>query len=159
MNCRICGLCQHQCPLLFHQCAEWREAHGGRVGKILPNLGRKSCSGLCRVEFHSNNYPTLPKSQRGQSRHEALTHLCLFRHNKVRLKNDNDIVVYENLSGDIRFSKNLPQPNNLNRWFYTQHFINIHVFICKKKKKEPTSMNPLINSWLFHQILISEFKH
>uniref|UniRef100_M4AJ73 IkappaB kinase n=1 Tax=Xiphophorus maculatus TaxID=8083 RepID=M4AJ73_XIPMA len=35
-------------------------------------------------------------------------------HNKVRLKNDNDIVVYENLSGDIRFSKNLPQPNNLN---------------------------------------------
>ncbi|XP_043964342.1 inhibitor of nuclear factor kappa-B kinase subunit beta [Gambusia affinis] len=35
-------------------------------------------------------------------------------HNKVRLKNDNDIVVYESLSGDIRFSKNLPQPNNLN---------------------------------------------
>ncbi|XP_037535969.1 inhibitor of nuclear factor kappa-B kinase subunit beta [Nematolebias whitei] len=35
-------------------------------------------------------------------------------HNKVRLKQDNDIVVYEDLSGEVRFSKHLPQPNNLN---------------------------------------------
>ncbi|TMS03184.1 Inhibitor of nuclear factor kappa-B kinase subunit beta [Larimichthys crocea] len=35
-------------------------------------------------------------------------------HNKLRLKQDNDIVVYEDLSGEVRFSKNLPQPNNLN---------------------------------------------
>uniref|UniRef100_A0A7N5ZRM3 IkappaB kinase n=1 Tax=Anabas testudineus TaxID=64144 RepID=A0A7N5ZRM3_ANATE len=35
-------------------------------------------------------------------------------HNKLRLKQDSDIVVYEDLSGDVRFSKHLPQPNNLN---------------------------------------------
>nr|XP_043881096.1 inhibitor of nuclear factor kappa-B kinase subunit beta isoform X1 [Solea senegalensis] len=35
-------------------------------------------------------------------------------HNKVRLKQDDDIVVYEDLTGEIRFSKHLPQPNNLN---------------------------------------------
>ncbi|CAL1614924.1 unnamed protein product [Knipowitschia caucasica] len=35
-------------------------------------------------------------------------------HNKVRQKQDEDIVVYEDLSGEIRYSKNLPQPNNLN---------------------------------------------
>ncbi|KAM9360845.1 inhibitor of nuclear factor kappa-B kinase subunit beta [Symphorus nematophorus] len=35
-------------------------------------------------------------------------------HNKLRLKQDNDIVVYEDLSGEVRFSKHLPQPNNLN---------------------------------------------
>ncbi|XP_061585494.1 inhibitor of nuclear factor kappa-B kinase subunit beta [Cololabis saira] len=35
-------------------------------------------------------------------------------HNKVRLKKDDDIVVYEDLSGELRFSKNVPQPNNLN---------------------------------------------
>lgn len=35
-------------------------------------------------------------------------------HNKLRLKQDNDIVVYEDLSGEVRYSKNLPQPNNLN---------------------------------------------
>ncbi|TKS78340.1 Inhibitor of nuclear factor kappa-B kinase subunit beta [Collichthys lucidus] len=35
-------------------------------------------------------------------------------HNKLRMKQDNDIVVYEDLSGEVRFSKNLPQPNNLN---------------------------------------------
>lgn len=36
------------------------------------------------------------------------------RHNKLRLKQDSDIVVYEDLSGVVRFSKQLPQPNNLN---------------------------------------------
>lgn len=44
-----------------------------------------------------------------------IMHLHLFRHNKLRLKQDSDIVVYEDLSGDVRFSKHLPQPNNLNR--------------------------------------------
>uniref|UniRef100_A0A8C9YEP6 IkappaB kinase n=1 Tax=Sander lucioperca TaxID=283035 RepID=A0A8C9YEP6_SANLU len=36
-------------------------------------------------------------------------------HNKLRMKQDDDIVVYEDLSGEIHFSKHLPQPNNLNR--------------------------------------------
>lgn len=35
-------------------------------------------------------------------------------HNKLRMKQDDDIVVYEDLSGEVRFSKHLPQPNNLN---------------------------------------------
>lgn len=35
-------------------------------------------------------------------------------HNKLRLKQEDDIVVYEDLSGEVRFSKHLPQPNNLN---------------------------------------------
>ncbi|KAM8760406.1 inhibitor of nuclear factor kappa-B kinase subunit beta [Acanthopagrus schlegelii] len=35
-------------------------------------------------------------------------------HNKLSLKQDTDIVVYEDLSGEVRFSKHLPQPNNLN---------------------------------------------
>ncbi|CAL8249166.1 unnamed protein product [Merluccius merluccius] len=35
-------------------------------------------------------------------------------HNKLRLKQDHDIVVYEDLSGEVRFSKHLPLPNNLN---------------------------------------------
>ncbi|XP_045891476.1 inhibitor of nuclear factor kappa-B kinase subunit beta isoform X1 [Micropterus dolomieu] len=35
-------------------------------------------------------------------------------HHKLRLKQDDDIVVYEDLSGEVRFSKHLPQPNNLN---------------------------------------------
>nr|XP_046243921.1 inhibitor of nuclear factor kappa-B kinase subunit beta [Scatophagus argus] len=35
-------------------------------------------------------------------------------HNKLRLKQNDDIVVYEDLSGEVRFSKHLPQPNNLN---------------------------------------------
>uniref|UniRef100_A0A3B3DS17 IkappaB kinase n=3 Tax=Oryzias melastigma TaxID=30732 RepID=A0A3B3DS17_ORYME len=35
-------------------------------------------------------------------------------HNKVRLKENDDIVVYEDLSGEVQFSKHLPQPNNLN---------------------------------------------
>lgn len=39
----------------------------------------------------------------------------LSRHNKLSLKQNNDIVVYEDLSGEVRFSKHLPQPNNLNR--------------------------------------------
>lgn len=33
------------------------------------------------------------------------------------LKGDNDIVVYENLTGEVHYSKHLPQPNNLNRYF------------------------------------------
>ncbi|KAG7221416.1 hypothetical protein INR49_017292 [Caranx melampygus] len=35
-------------------------------------------------------------------------------HNKLRLKQDDDIVVYEDLSNEVRFSKHVPQPNNLN---------------------------------------------
>ncbi|XP_035515142.1 inhibitor of nuclear factor kappa-B kinase subunit beta isoform X2 [Morone saxatilis] len=35
-------------------------------------------------------------------------------HHKLKLKQDNDIVVYEDLTGEVRFSKHLPQPNNLN---------------------------------------------
>eukprot|EP00064_Thunnus_orientalis_P013736 superscaffoldBa00002286_g13776 len=35
-------------------------------------------------------------------------------HNKLRLKQDDDIVVYEDLAGEVRYSKHLPQPNNLN---------------------------------------------
>lgn len=33
------------------------------------------------------------------------------------LKQDDDVAVYEDLSGEVRFSKHLPQPNSLNRWF------------------------------------------
>uniref|UniRef100_A0A8C5ENQ1 IkappaB kinase n=1 Tax=Gouania willdenowi TaxID=441366 RepID=A0A8C5ENQ1_GOUWI len=35
-------------------------------------------------------------------------------HNKVKLKQERDIVVYESLSGEVRYSKHLPQPNDLN---------------------------------------------
>lgn len=35
-------------------------------------------------------------------------------HQKLSLKQNDDIVVYEDLSGEIRYSKHLPQPNNLN---------------------------------------------
>lgn len=35
-------------------------------------------------------------------------------HNKVRHKQDDDIVVQEDLLGEVRFHKHLPQPNNLN---------------------------------------------
>lgn len=35
-------------------------------------------------------------------------------HEKVSQKRKDDIVVYEHLSGEIRFSKHLPQPNDLN---------------------------------------------
>ncbi|XP_069034230.1 inhibitor of nuclear factor kappa-B kinase subunit beta [Embiotoca jacksoni] len=35
-------------------------------------------------------------------------------HHKLQLKQDDDIAVYEDLSGEVRFSKHLPQPNNLN---------------------------------------------
>ncbi|XP_068168007.1 inhibitor of nuclear factor kappa-B kinase subunit beta isoform X2 [Antennarius striatus] len=35
-------------------------------------------------------------------------------HNKLRLKEDDDIVVYEHLTGEVCFSKHMPQPNNLN---------------------------------------------
>jgi len=41
--------------------------------------------------------------------------LSFLRHNKLRQKQDHDIVVYEDLGGEVRFSKHLPQPNNLNR--------------------------------------------
>ncbi|XP_054467173.1 inhibitor of nuclear factor kappa-B kinase subunit beta [Anoplopoma fimbria] len=35
-------------------------------------------------------------------------------HNKLKMKQEDDIVVYEDLSGEVRFSKYLPQPNDLN---------------------------------------------
>ncbi|XP_069037021.1 inhibitor of nuclear factor kappa-B kinase subunit beta [Lepisosteus oculatus] len=36
-------------------------------------------------------------------------------HTKLKQKHEDDIVVYEDLSGEVKFSKHLPQPNNLNR--------------------------------------------
>ncbi|XP_029017358.1 inhibitor of nuclear factor kappa-B kinase subunit beta isoform X2 [Betta splendens] len=35
-------------------------------------------------------------------------------HNRLKTKKDEDIVVYEHLSGEVRFSQHLPQPNSLN---------------------------------------------
>uniref|UniRef100_A0AAQ4QU53 IkappaB kinase n=1 Tax=Gasterosteus aculeatus aculeatus TaxID=481459 RepID=A0AAQ4QU53_GASAC len=35
-------------------------------------------------------------------------------HNKLRTKQKDDIVVYEDLTGEVHFSKHLPQPNDLN---------------------------------------------
>uniref|UniRef100_A0AAQ5ZF43 IkappaB kinase n=1 Tax=Amphiprion ocellaris TaxID=80972 RepID=A0AAQ5ZF43_AMPOC len=35
-------------------------------------------------------------------------------HNKLSQKQDNDIVVYEDLSGEVRYSMHIPQPNSLN---------------------------------------------
>ncbi|XP_031712166.1 inhibitor of nuclear factor kappa-B kinase subunit beta [Anarrhichthys ocellatus] len=35
-------------------------------------------------------------------------------HNKLKMKQKDDIVVYEDLLGEVRFSKHLPQPNDLN---------------------------------------------
>ncbi|MGH0187907.1 UNVERIFIED_CONTAM: hypothetical protein FKN15_026613 [Acipenser sinensis] len=40
----------------------------------------------------------------------------LGRHTKLKQKQEDDIVVYEDLSGEVKFSKHLPYPNNLNRW-------------------------------------------
>ncbi|RXM29944.1 Inhibitor of nuclear factor kappa-B kinase subunit beta [Acipenser ruthenus] len=37
-------------------------------------------------------------------------------HTKLKQKQEDDIVVYEDLSGEVKFSKHLPYPNNLNRW-------------------------------------------
>uniref|UniRef100_A0AAY4C985 IkappaB kinase n=1 Tax=Denticeps clupeoides TaxID=299321 RepID=A0AAY4C985_9TELE len=37
-------------------------------------------------------------------------------HSKLKHKHDDDIVVYEDLSGEVHFSKHLPQPNNLNKF-------------------------------------------
>lgn len=41
--------------------------------------------------------------------------LEFIRHTKVRQKSELDIVVYEDLSGEVKFSSSLPCPNNLNR--------------------------------------------
>ncbi|TTB27303.1 Inhibitor of nuclear factor kappa-B kinase subunit beta [Bagarius yarrelli] len=35
-------------------------------------------------------------------------------HNKLKQKHEDDVVVYEDLAGEVHFSKHLPQPNNLN---------------------------------------------
>uniref|UniRef100_UPI0037E708A2 inhibitor of nuclear factor kappa-B kinase subunit beta isoform X2 n=1 Tax=Semicossyphus pulcher TaxID=241346 RepID=UPI0037E708A2 len=35
-------------------------------------------------------------------------------HNKLMMKQEDDIVVYEDILGEVHFSKHLPQPNNLN---------------------------------------------
>ncbi|KAJ8285974.1 hypothetical protein GJAV_G00033070 [Gymnothorax javanicus] len=37
-------------------------------------------------------------------------------HAKLKLKAEDDIVVYEDLSGEVQFSKHLPKPNNLNKF-------------------------------------------
>ncbi|KAK6468529.1 inhibitor of nuclear factor kappa-B kinase subunit beta [Huso huso] len=37
-------------------------------------------------------------------------------HTKLKQKQEDDIVVYEDLSGEVKFSKHLPYPNNLNRF-------------------------------------------
>ncbi|KAI4898757.1 hypothetical protein NFI96_014142 [Prochilodus magdalenae] len=36
-------------------------------------------------------------------------------HNKLKQKHEDDIVVYEDLTGEVHFSKHLPQPHNLNK--------------------------------------------
>ncbi|XP_030629381.1 inhibitor of nuclear factor kappa-B kinase subunit beta [Chanos chanos] len=36
-------------------------------------------------------------------------------HSKLKMKHEDDIVVYEDLTGEVHFSKYLPQPNNLNK--------------------------------------------
>uniref|UniRef100_A0A8B9GQ96 IkappaB kinase n=1 Tax=Astyanax mexicanus TaxID=7994 RepID=A0A8B9GQ96_ASTMX len=36
-------------------------------------------------------------------------------HNKLKQKHEDDIVVYEDLTNEVHFSKHLPQPHNLNR--------------------------------------------
>ncbi|MGH0179914.1 UNVERIFIED_CONTAM: hypothetical protein FKN15_002818 [Acipenser sinensis] len=38
------------------------------------------------------------------------------KHTKLKQKQEDDIVVYEDLSGEVKFSKHLPYPNNLNRF-------------------------------------------
>lgn len=38
------------------------------------------------------------------------------RHSKLLQKQVDDIVVYEDLTGEVRFSKHLPNPHNLNKW-------------------------------------------
>lgn len=43
------------------------------------------------------------------------TSLYSLRHAKVRQKSELDIVVFEDLSGEVKFSSKLPYPNNLNR--------------------------------------------
>ncbi|KAK3566085.1 hypothetical protein QTP86_025540 [Hemibagrus guttatus] len=35
-------------------------------------------------------------------------------HNKLKQKHENDVVVYEDLAGEVHFSKHLPRPHNLN---------------------------------------------
>ncbi|XP_031426035.1 inhibitor of nuclear factor kappa-B kinase subunit beta isoform X2 [Clupea harengus] len=37
-------------------------------------------------------------------------------HTKLKTKDEDDIVVYENLQGEVHFSKHLPQPNNINKY-------------------------------------------
>ncbi|XP_062399432.1 inhibitor of nuclear factor kappa-B kinase subunit beta [Sardina pilchardus] len=37
-------------------------------------------------------------------------------HTKLQMKHDDDIVVYEDLQGDVHFSKHLPHPNNVNKF-------------------------------------------
>lgn len=51
----------------------------------------------------------------------VFTCIILHRHNKLRLKQDDDIVVYEDLAGEVHFSKHVPQPNNLNRCVELTH--------------------------------------
>lgn len=64
---------------------------------------------------------------------------CFFRYHKLRLKKDDHIVVYEDLSGEVRFSKHLPQPNNLSRWLNPQwHTACLSPFIW------PTNPNNVI---------------
>lgn len=54
----------------------------------------------------------------GWDRQVLISPLCLLeflRHTKVRQKSELDIVVSEDLSGEVKFSSSLPCPNNLNR--------------------------------------------
>lgn len=45
----------------------------------------------------------------------------------MRLKGNNDIVVYEDLTGEVHYCKHLPQPNNLNRWFSGNVFFSLFI--------------------------------
>lgn len=49
------------------------------------------------------------------------SHLSLLRHSKLLKKQVDDIVVYEDLTGEVRFSKHLPNPHNLNKWVLWLH--------------------------------------
>ena len=74
-----------------------------RRPRVLPSL---MCCVMCAVQDKFSRIRL-----KGFFRQSSL----FLRHNKLRLKQDHDIVVYEDLSGEVRFSKHLPPPNNLNR--------------------------------------------
>ena len=55
-------------------------------------------------------------------------------YNKLKQKHDDDIHIYEDLAGEVRFSSHLPQPNNLNGYTHTpapaQQPQQLHTHTC-----------------------------